>query len=66
MNDIDNCDCFASYKTFSGRIECSALNHAECEKCKFYRNDIKREDIERDIDYYIKGKVSKKDEYRLQ
>lgn len=40
-------DCFAN--TENG---CSALKDKLCHGCRFYRNDLKREDIEKDIDKY--------------
>lgn len=43
-------DCFAN----AGN-KCSALSEKNCKNCKFYRNDLKRADIERDIRCYQKG-----------
>lgn len=49
MNNTDHNDCFARFETSTGRAGCTALIKVNCKKCKFYRNDIQREDIERDI-----------------
>ena len=51
MNNIDHNDCFARFEMPNGTIECTALIKVNYKKCKFYRNDIQREDIERDIKY---------------
>ncbi len=50
--DIDLKDCFAFYETTSGEKYCSALKEKNCENCNFYRNDIKRADIEKDVKSY--------------
>lgn len=46
-------DCFARKEKEDG-VECTALNEMYCkkEKCRFYRNDIKRSEIERSIRLY--------------
>lgn len=49
MNKIEHTDCFARFEMPSGAIKCSVLINLDCKNCKFYRNDIKRRDIERDI-----------------
>lgn len=41
-------DCFANNGKF-----CIALNEKKCYECKFYRNDLKIEDIEKDIKTYL-------------
>ncbi len=51
---IDRKDCFARYENINKKIKCRALEVKDCEKCKFYRNDLKRENIERDIKEYAK------------
>ena len=40
-------DCFAN----NGKY-CVALNEKRCYNCKFYRNDLNRENIEKDINVY--------------
>ena len=47
-------DCFAN----AGN-SCRALNEKNCEKCKFYRNDLKPEKIEKEIQKYISTKCLK-------
>ena len=64
MNKIDHSDCFARSEMPSGKVKCSALINFNCKNCKFYRTDIKRQDIERDIKYHNKtGSV--RNEHRL-
>ncbi len=66
MNKFNNHDCFArrtAVESLSGHTECNALIVKSCENCKFYRNDITREDIERDINKYSSIKGIKKNEY---
>lgn len=41
-------DCFANNGKF-----CVALNEKRCHKCKFYRTDLKMEDIDKDIKLYL-------------
>lgn len=53
-------DCFARYENINKKIKCRALEVKDCEKCKFYRNDLKRENIEKDIKEYA-NKYSGKD-----
>lgn len=63
MNKIDHRDCFALSK-LNGNKVCSATIKTDCKNCKFYRTDITREDIERDIKYHNKtGSI--RNEYRL-
>lgn len=56
MNKVDKFDCFGSYETPNGRLSCNVLKTANCENCKFYRNDITRNDIEREIKSYYSTK----------
>lgn len=49
---MDRKDCFARYETSNGEDCCSALDVKNCNNCKFYRNDLKRADIEKDIKEY--------------
>ena len=51
-------DCFAN--TGSG---CSALKVQDCEKCHFYRNDISKTKIEKDINKYSFGTSKRKESY---
>ncbi len=53
MRKIDNTDCFARFEMPNGIIKCSALINLDCKNCKFYRNDIKRKDIEKDIKNHL-------------
>ncbi len=55
----DKKDCFARYESINKKIKCRALEEKDCEKCKFYRNDLKRENIEKDIKEYAKRHESK-------
>ena len=48
---MENKDCFA-YKERKGYTGCKALKELYCKDCKFYRNDINEEEIERDITHY--------------
>lgn len=64
MNKIEHTDCFAGFEMPNGVIECTVLDITVCENCKFYRNDIKREDIEKDIEKYSSRK-SIRNEHRL-
>lgn len=48
-------DCFA-YKNKN----CRALTTIDCEHCKFYRNDITWEQIEKDIIFYSGGVINDK------
>lgn len=48
----DRKDCFARYESINKKIKCRALEVKDCENCKFYRNDLKRENIEKDIKEY--------------
>lgn len=66
MNKYNKHDCFARKTTIESlewHTECSALIVKSCEKCKFYRNDITREKIEKDINKYSSIKGIKKNEY---
>lgn len=56
-------DCFACYETSNGILDCSALDIMNCEKCKFYRNDLNRKDIEKDIKKYSSFRSVNKNEY---
>lgn len=47
-------DCFANTDK-----ECNALNQKNCCKCKFYRNDLNQEKIEKDIKNYLSIKTLK-------
>lgn len=63
---IDRTDCFArrkSVETLKGQAECSALFSKSCENCKFYKNNITRKSIERDIQNYYSVKGIHKNEY---
>ena len=51
-------DCFA--KTETG---CSALQNQECKTCHFYRNDISKAKIEKDINKYSFGTSKRKESY---
>lgn len=60
---MDRKDCFARYETSNGEACCSALDYKKCNNCKFYRNDLKREDIEKDIKKYSSHRSIKNNEY---
>lgn len=60
---IDKIDCFARYETLNGQANCSALVNKKCNNCKFYRNDLNRQDIESDIKTYASSKSTRKKEY---
>ena len=49
---MDKKDCFARYENINKKVKCRALETKNCDKCKFYRNDLKRENIEKDIKEY--------------
>lgn len=51
-------DCFAY--TQEG---CTALHDQDCETCHFYRNDISKAKIERDINRYSFGTTKRKESY---
>ena len=57
LGDIEKKDCFAYNEG-----ECKALNYLYCKsrECRFYRNDINREDIENSIVAYYKYDISKR------
>lgn len=48
---MSNKDCFG-YRERNGHVGCTVSEVLKCENCKFYRNDINQEDIERDIKNY--------------
>lgn len=53
-------DCFAYIKN-NGHESCYGLNKLYCKnkKCKFYKKDITKEKIEKDLEKYAKGKKMK-------
>lgn len=60
---IDRYDCFARYETSNDKVNCSALINKNCSDCKFYRNDLSRADIEREIKKYSSHRSIRNDEY---
>lgn len=51
-------DCFA-YKEKQGHSGCTALNKIDCKNCNFYRNDISKAEIERDVRHYASSTYNK-------
>jgi len=60
---MDRKDCFARYETSNNAVNCSALTYKKCNNCKFYRNDLSRADIEKDIKKYSSHRSIRNDEY---
>ena len=60
---MDRKDCFARYQSPNGEAGCSALNEKNCLNCNFYRNDLRRDEIEKDIEKYSSIKGIKRNEH---
>ncbi len=60
---IDKYDCFARYETLNGQANCSALVNKKCNNGKFYRNDLNKQNIDRDIKKYSSHRSIYRNEY---
>lgn len=58
LGDMTNKDCFGYIEDKEGNKKCYGLNKLYCRNgdCEFYRTDLKRSDIEKDIRRYAYAK----------
>ncbi|MCI8620610.1 MAG: hypothetical protein HFJ50_02010 [Clostridia bacterium] len=52
-SELSKTDCFG-YINNAGHESCYGLNKLECVNCHFYRNDVTKADIEKDVKQYEK------------